>query len=63
MENASVLTRMSREYRNKMKILKTQLEETDVVLRFIRIPYNNLRVSDSLVCEVRPESGGISSIS
>ena len=63
MENASMLTKMSREYRNKMKILKTQLEETDLVLRFIRIPYNSLRVSDSLVCEVRPESGGISAVS
>ncbi|MCQ2464415.1 MAG: hypothetical protein MJ095_02385 [Oscillospiraceae bacterium] len=62
MENANVITKMSREYRNRMKILKSQLEETDAVMRFIRIPYNCLRVSDRLVMEKRAENSGISAV-
>ncbi len=63
MENASVLAKMSKEHRNRQKILKSQLEETDTVLRYIRIPYNYLRVADSLVMERRPDSSGISAVS
>lgn len=62
MENASVLAKMSKEYRNKMKILKAQLEETDTVFRYIRIPYNYLRVADRLVMEKKPDEGGISAV-
>ena len=62
MEKASVLTKMSKEYRNKMKIFKSQLEETDTVLRYIRIPYNYLRVKESLIMEKKPDDSGISAI-
>lgn len=63
MENASVLTKMSKEHRNKMKILKMQLEETDTLLRYIKIPYNYLNVKDNLIFERKKDSGGISSVS
>lgn len=63
MENASVFTKMSREYKNKMKILKSQLEETDTVFRYIKIPYNYLRVTDSLILEKKPDNCGISAVS
>lgn len=63
MENASVLAKMSKEHRNKMKILKSQLEETDTVFRYIRIPYNYLRVSESLIMERKPDNRGISAVS
>lgn len=62
MEKASLLTKMSKEYRNKMKIFKSQLEETDTVLRYIRIPYNYLRVKESLIMEKKPDDSGISAI-
>ena len=62
MENASVLNKMSKEYRNRMKIMKMQLEETDTILRYIRIPYNSLHVADSLIFEQKKDSGGISAV-
>ena len=45
-----------------MKIFKSQLEETDTVLRYIRIPYNYLRVKESLIMEKKPDDSGISAI-
>jgi len=62
MEKASVLKKLSKEYKNREKILKMQLEETEAVLKCIRIPYNYLKVRDSLIWEFRNNSEGISSV-
>lgn len=62
MENAGVITKLSKEYRNRMKIMKAQLDETEAVFRYIRIPYNSLRVTDSLVTERRADNSGISAV-
>lgn len=59
MEKASVLTRMSKEFKNKMKILKSQKEETDTILKYIKIPYNSLRVADNLIWEKKRDIGGV----
>ncbi len=62
MEKASVLTRMSKEFKNKMKILKLQIDETDTILKYIKIPYNYLRVADNLIWEKKSDIGGITAV-
>ncbi len=63
MENANVIQKMSREYKNKMKILKMQMDEANNILQYIRIPYNYLRISDNLIWEHKNVSSGISAVS
>ena len=62
MEKSSIITKMSKEYKNKMKIMKIQLDQADTVLRYIKIPYNYLKVHDSLILEQKNNTGGISAV-
>lgn len=63
MENAGVIQKMSREYKNKLKILKMQMDEANNILQYIKIPYNYLHISDNLIWEHKNISNGISAVS
>lgn len=63
MENAGVIQKMSREYKNRMKILKMQMDEANNILHYIKIPYNSLHTADNLIWEHKNEAGGISAVS
>ena len=62
MEKANVITKMSKEYKNKMKIFRLQMEQTDEVLKYIKIPYNSLRISQNLIWEQKKGTTGISAV-
>ena len=62
MEKASVITKISKEYKNKMKIMKLQLDQSDTILKYIKIPYNYLKVHDSLIWEYKNNTDGISAV-
>ncbi|MDO5560789.1 MAG: hypothetical protein Q4F95_14510 [Oscillospiraceae bacterium] len=63
LEKLPLIARISKETKNKLKILRSQLDETRCIYESIRTAYNNLYITDSLIWEHSSKTTGVNVVS